>query len=109
MIEVKIVKIDTQILEALIKDLGTNTDGAIRSIAFDIAAEAKILAPWKTGALSGSINMKKINSGEYWVQDGVDYGLYQEMGTYKMAAHPFLRPAVEKIGRQLEERFKRLF
>lgn len=31
------------------------------------------------------------------VADGVEYGLYQEMGTSRMAAHPFMRPAVEAV------------
>lgn len=31
------------------------------------------------------------------VADGVEYGLYQEMGTVKMAAQPFMVPAVEAV------------
>jgi len=31
----------------------------------------------------------------YIVADGVEYGLYQEMGTSRNAAHPFMVPAVE--------------
>ena len=32
-----------------------------------------------------------------YVADGVEYGIYQELGTRHMAAHPFMRPAVERI------------
>jgi hypothetical protein len=31
------------------------------------------------------------------VADGVEYGLYQEMGTVKMGGQPFMVPAVEKV------------
>jgi len=31
------------------------------------------------------------------VADGVEYGLYQEMGTVYMDAHPFMRPALEAV------------
>jgi hypothetical protein len=31
------------------------------------------------------------------VADGVEYGLYQEMGTSRIPAHPFMRPAVEAV------------
>jgi hypothetical protein len=31
------------------------------------------------------------------VADGVEYGLYQEMGTSRIPAHSFMRPAVEAV------------
>jgi len=31
------------------------------------------------------------------VADGVEYGIYQELGTSKMPAHPFMTPAVEAM------------
>ena len=31
------------------------------------------------------------------IADGVQYGLYQEMGTSRIPAHPFMRPAVEAV------------
>ena len=31
------------------------------------------------------------------LHDGVDYGIYQEFGTTKMAAHPFMTPAAEAV------------
>ena len=30
-----------------------------------------------------------------YLHDGVSYGIYQELGTFKMAAQPFIRPAIE--------------
>ena len=34
---------------------------------------------------------------QFIVADGVHYGIYQEFGTSKMAAHPFMSPAIEAI------------
>jgi hypothetical protein len=31
------------------------------------------------------------------VHDGVTYGIYQEFGTYKMRAHPFMVPAADAV------------
>jgi len=42
----------------------------------------------------------------YIVADGVSYGIYQEFGTIKMAAHPFMHPAVEKIRAGFEQAFQ---
>ena len=33
----------------------------------------------------------------YIVADGVNYGIHQEFGTVKMAAHPFMVPALENV------------
>jgi HK97 gp10 family phage protein len=58
------------------------------------------MAPVLTGALQGTIRKDPTNrSGLHriWVGDvaaGVDYHLYQEYGTSKMDAQPYIRPAV---------------
>lgn len=41
-----------------------------------------------------------------WVHDGVEYGIYQEMGTHKMAAQPFMRPSIEANRRGFERALK---
>ena len=35
-----------------------------------------------------------INRNELFLQNDASYAIYQEMGTWKMPAHPFFRPAV---------------
>ena len=42
------------------------------------------------------------------VADGVEYGLYQEMGTERMGAHPFMVPAVEQVRPGFAQAFKGL-
>lgn len=43
------------------------------------------------------------------VGPSVNYGIYVEYGTYRMAARPYLKPAVEVARRQYAERWKELF
>jgi len=39
----------------------------------------------------------------YIVHDGVEYGIYLEFGTNRMVARPSLRPAYERVTRDLPE------
>ena len=40
------------------------------------------------------------------VADGVEYGIYQEMGTAHQSGKPFMRPAVEKVRISFGKAFK---
>lgn len=51
-------------------------------------------APVDTGNLRNSIGYGT-SENEMQVGTNVEYAPYQELGTYKMAAHPYLRPAIE--------------
>ena len=101
------IKLDTKRLDEIARKLGTNADSAVKSIAFQIEGIAKTLAPVDTGALKGSLHSERIQEALWWVGDGVDYGIYQELGTYKMAAHPFLIPACETVSRQIGAEFEK--
>lgn len=58
-----------------------------------------------TGALLASIKSEMESQDTAIVKDGVTYGVYNEFGTYKMAARPFFIPAVEKFGTIIERKF----
>ena len=103
------IRLDTKKLDQIAADLDRTSDETLQSIAFQVEAESKNFAPIKTGALKGSIITSRKKKGLYWVQDGVDYGIFQELGTYKMAAHPFMVPAVERVGRFIYTQWARLF
>lgn len=65
----------------------------------EVEADAKSLAPVDTGALRSSIASTISGGGSTItgeVQPGVNYAIYQEMGTSRMAAQPFLFPALER-------------
>ena len=102
-------KLDTRVLDAIAAGLNKNSDQVLASVAFQVEAEAKVRAPVDTGTLKNSIHTEKKKQGLYWVADGVEYGIYQELGTSRMSAHPFMKPAVEKVQQYLADLYKRLF
>lgn len=68
--------------------------------AVDVETEAKRLCPVATGRLRGSIThvMGVENGGQVaYVGSNVEYAIYQELGTYKMGARPYLRPALQSV------------
>lgn len=69
----------------------------VQKTVFDIEAGAKQNAPVDTGALKNSIQGQMTGPAEGEVDVGAEYGAYQEYGTYKMAAQPYLVPAVEVV------------
>jgi HK97 gp10 family phage protein len=101
------VKLDTRTLDKWIAMTGQSVDKAMSGIAFQVEGEAKNLAPVATGALKNSLNTQKQSEAHYTVSDGVEYGIYQELGTGKMSAHPFMIPAVEKARKYIKDFVKR--
>ncbi len=60
-----------------------------------IEGQAKELCPVDTGFLKGSITHDVNAEGDaVRIGTNVEYGIYQELGTVKMAAQPYLRPAL---------------
>lgn len=87
--------LDTKVLDGIVGQFDPRVDSAIRETALSAQGVAAIMAPYDTGALSNSLHIEKVQDGVYDLADGVNYGIYNELGTYKMAAHPFVVPAVE--------------
>ena len=65
-----------------------------------IADIARRLVPVDTGYLKSSIYALHL-ARHSQVKVGAKYAGYVEFGTYKMAAQPFLRPAVDEQQRQI--------
>lgn len=61
-----------------------------------------------TGALYDSITAEHRDTDTTVVRDGVEYGVYQEFGTSKIAARPFFTPAIENYGKEFDRIFTRL-
>lgn len=80
--------------------------------------EAKVLVPVDTGALQDSIRVEVEGDLVQFAVGGgnIDYALYVEMGTSKMPAQPFMRPAIDTkqkealkaIGANLEKQMRRI-
>lgn len=56
---------------------------------------AKRLCPVDTGRLRNSITHAQLDERTEVIGTNVSYGVFQELGTVKMRARPFLRPAAE--------------
>lgn len=81
-------------------------DGAVAADllrrAVQVTTAAKRLCPVDTGRLRDSIvyGLVEEGAGLYaLVGSDVEYAIYQELGTSRMAAHPYLRPALAAAGR----------
>lgn len=62
-----------------------------------IAADARGLAPYKTGNLRNHIDVRQTRRGALVGVTGVPYAPFVEYGTSRMPAQPFLRPAVAAV------------
>ena len=112
--EVTNIRLDKRELERLCRELDMNTDQVLRSISFQVEGEAKVRAPVDLGALKDSLITEPKGKNKYWVQDGVEYGIYQELGfnhwiSGKFIQNAFMVPAVENVRKYLADRFKGLF
>lgn len=65
---------------------------ALERIGLQAEGYAKDLCPVDTGNLRNSITHTSDGNAAY-IGTNVEYGKYVELGTVKMAAQPFLRPA----------------
>jgi HK97 gp10 family phage protein len=93
------VTVDKRALRNLIAALPARVDAIARRGAEQTAKSARALVPVRTGALRASIRAERTPGG-YAVRAGggaVDYAAYVEFGTRRMAAQPYLRPALESV------------
>ena len=67
----------------------------VRKTAHDVQADAQSRAPVDTGALRSSIRAAPRGPLEAEVSPSVNYGIYVEMGTSRMAPQPYLLPALD--------------
>lgn len=109
-----IVRLDIGPLLALKAKIKPEAAKIVAKATHKAEAYAKAFAPVDTGALKNSISSHQDQPLLWHIQDGPGrdgrlYGIYQEMGTYKMSAHPFFIPAIEKVEGELLDMFMGLF
>lgn len=112
------VKYDNSKLLELRNRLHDEAVDVVSETAFAIEAEAKLHVPRDparppqdltrkvTGALRNSIQASMDKPLRWLVQVGAAYGAYQEFGTSRIPARPYLVPAVEKYKQQFYDRIK---
>ena len=81
-------------LPAIAEALQAHANAAAMKTGEDVAGMARALAPVHTGRLRDSITVGSESDGATVYTD-TPYAPYLEMGTYKMAARPFMTPAAE--------------
>jgi HK97 gp10 family phage protein len=88
-------------LNDIVKSVKIRT--ALRAGGLVIMNDAKARAPVLTGNLRRSITMED-GPGEFEINIGTDvvYAPFQEFGTSRMAARPYLRPAFDENTAQVE-------
>lgn len=96
--------------DKILKDIHKQSEKLVQCVAITISREAKKLCPVKTGTLKRSIraivtkDKSQVRAGgpvgcAPGVGSPVEYAGYVELGTSKMPAQPYLRPAVEKFSK----------
>ena len=84
-------------LERIIGNCDTVTPQIVSQFGLETEGHAKGFAPVDTGYLRNTIQSHMIAETTARIQSNANYDIYQELGTYKMAAHPFLAPASELV------------
>lgn len=85
-----------------------NAGRAIAKAARDIEAHAKTLVAVDTGLLKNSIQARQVAPFNWAVESPVDYSVYQEFGTSRTPAHPYMLPALEFVRPKLIAALKSL-
>lgn len=92
-------------LDKLMEQLGATAGAtieaatsAMKTTTGKVQAQAKHIAPKRTGFMANNILVEPVKKTATSVTGTVnakaDYSSFVEFGTYKMAAEPFMRPAV---------------
>lgn len=103
--------LDTSVLDRITAEMKPKARAIVLKYGTQIASQAAQNAPVDTSALRNSIepNSKMTGDMTFTVSDGVEYGVYQEFGTSKMGAWPFMRPAIETWAQRFQDAFAELF
>lgn len=90
------------------KDISSKLEKNMHKAVLIVERDAKINSPVDTGRLRASITneVEKTDIIIGRVGTNVKYASFQEHGTRKMAAHPFLFPALEANKERIRELLK---
>ena len=70
---------------------------------------ARELVPVDTGRLRDSIRILEKGQNYIVIGSDVEYAIFVELGTYKMAAQPYLGPAGDAVASQFQQIFAQEF
>jgi len=103
--------IDTSVLDRITAELAPKAGRIVNTYGLKIASDWAADVPVDTGTYRNSIPSESGMTGDltFTAQDGVEYGVFVELGTSKMAARPSLTPAIEHNSKSFFDAFKELF
>ena len=105
-----VAHIDLSGLEKLTKELEPKAEEILDDMALSVVTQAKLYEkPYITGALRNSIHVSEKRKMYRMVSDGVDYGIWIELGHHSYPPHPFMAPAVEYLRPWFEKAWEALF
>lgn len=110
-IEAGNIKLDTAMLDKITAEMQPKASAIVERRGFAVVADWAGSVPVDTGAYRNSITAESHMEGNmtFVAQDGVEYGVFVELGTSRMAARPALVPALEKNRQPFYDDFKELF
>jgi len=89
------VSVETGGLEKIITNCVELPPAIVEKFGKEVEGFSKSYAPVDTGLLRDTLQSFMVAEATARIQSDVPYDIYQELGTYKMAAQPFLSPAIE--------------
>jgi len=96
-------------IEEFKRDLNSEINDALDDIGDIVQDRAKSYAPVKSGALRNSIrNETSELEQKAYIGSDLDYSVYIELGTRKMAPRSYLRTALNNSHTEIENRLKNL-
>jgi len=85
----------TPVLAKLPHNILVEAHGVFQNVGMRMKGYAESICPVRTGYLKSTIHFTMLESLNYEFGADADYASYVEMGTWKIAARPFIRPAFE--------------
>lgn len=95
-------------LPAISKKLPGVVGRIVQETLFEIEGTAKVLVRVDTGNLRASIQTEMESETRGSVYTAVSYAPFQEYGTYKMPAAPFMTPAAEQARPHFMDKLRNL-
>jgi HK97 gp10 family phage protein len=96
-------------LGEMIEKMPARAEQIIRQVAFRAEGHMKQRAAVDTGAMRDSVFTEIVDNFTAEVGPSVEYAIYQEFGTSRMAAHPFVIPGALAAAFDLEKLAPELF
>jgi hypothetical protein len=105
------VHLDTSLLDTMAAEIKGKASQILKDFGNEITSDVYRRAPEDTGELKDSYLRESdlIEPLRFRIQDGVTYGIFQELGTSRIAAQPHVVPAIEDAEDELTKAIEDLF